>query len=642
MAHQNYYSSPAAASCPAPMTRAALLALRAAGSLQQNCHYTITDHVQNRLVAGTTITLHAVSANELSERAEVNTTYDNEAWAGIYDLDRAIVLELTDNRGNVAKGFNGAEVANFDWGNPAYTGSRVENATWTVTYGNTAQMLRVSVSNGAALNTTGFTGAMQDARIHTVVTVNLTNANGTWRYSEWKNSGTFNAFGYTGAGDSYYNEFDQCNISLVGQTGVATFRSSELQSCTINVAGASPFSILGSQFYTHTINRPATGGPTSINQCSSREAGSFTISGSGTLSATGTQNNGSIRLVSTGGITINYCSLDQTCDTFNGGSALLTMTRTTQQGGASNVTLDAGSSTPTTVNDCEIRNGGIIRVVGAVGGGAFTVTASRVDSGAFIYKRNTGALSVTQSQLSGSSGLDAQSGTRSYNVVRLTATEVSRATFTGTGAVTDTINDINMSVRAGFAISCSGAANSILYSTINGLSGSLQFTGTTGGQTVNRLKMQDGSISFANCTTNTQAQLCTAVDFGRIIFSGISSPKTFSYLHAENQGTIALNNSTGAGSVSIIKVSNVGSYTLSGTAATAQRLDIAQGAVAHNGGSLQQLHKRLTGTLTTGNFNHTGIIHHMNVSRTLTATNTNRGEYQGLAAGAYTATGILI
>ena len=93
------------------MTRAALLTLRATGQLRTECPYIITDHVQNRLVAGTTITMRAVAANELSEQVEVNTTYDNEAWAGIYDIDRALVLELTDNRGNVAKGFNGTEVA---------------------------------------------------------------------------------------------------------------------------------------------------------------------------------------------------------------------------------------------------------------------------------------------------------------------------------------------------------------------------------------------------------------------------------------------------------------------------------------------------------------------------------------------------
>jgi len=40
--------------------------------------------------------------------ANINTTYDNEGWRGIYDIDRSLVLELQDNRNNIARGFNGA------------------------------------------------------------------------------------------------------------------------------------------------------------------------------------------------------------------------------------------------------------------------------------------------------------------------------------------------------------------------------------------------------------------------------------------------------------------------------------------------------------------------------------------------------
>jgi hypothetical protein len=36
--------------CPLPMTRAALLALRASASLTKDCDYVITDHVQGRLL----------------------------------------------------------------------------------------------------------------------------------------------------------------------------------------------------------------------------------------------------------------------------------------------------------------------------------------------------------------------------------------------------------------------------------------------------------------------------------------------------------------------------------------------------------------------------------------------------------------
>lgn len=95
-------------SCIISGTRAQLLALRASNSLDRGCSYLLTDHLQGRLVVGTTILLSAISINEFSENVSINTTYDNEGWRGIYDIDRSLVLELQDNRNNIARGFNGA------------------------------------------------------------------------------------------------------------------------------------------------------------------------------------------------------------------------------------------------------------------------------------------------------------------------------------------------------------------------------------------------------------------------------------------------------------------------------------------------------------------------------------------------------
>jgi hypothetical protein len=642
MAHSDWLDPIAASNpCPAPMTRAALLALRAANALRAECPYIITDHVQNRLVAGTTITLHAVSANELSEQVEVNTTYDNEAWAGIYDLDRALVLELTDNRGNVAKGINGTEVANFDWGNTAYTGCRVENATWTVTYGNPAQMLRITV-HGATLITTGFTGSMQDNRIHTAANVNFTGANGLWRYSEWWGGGSFNATGYTGGGDNYYNEFNIATVNLSGLTGQATFRVNEYVGGSITATGANPITVQNCVFNGHTINRTAAGGAMNLNQCSLRGAGSIGHTGAGALNMTATQNNGTISLTGAGALTVNYCSLDQSCSIAHGGTALLSMTRTTLQGASSNVTVDAGAAAATTVNDCELRSSGIVRVVGGVGGGAFLVSNTRVESGSFIYKRHTGALTVHQSFLQGASGIDAQSGTRSYTLARCVGFEGAMFTLTGTGAVTDNLADIDARFRGRFQITCSGPANTVQYCEVGGLSGTISLSGTTGSQNVNRLKARDGSISFANCTVNVDAVLLTAEDNGAITFNGVATAKSSRYMHARANGSIIINNSTGGGTNTGITAEAGGTFVQFGTAAGASRVDIAQGQVSHNGGALQFCHKRLTGTLTTGNFNHVNIAHVMPTSRTLTVGNSNRGEYVGLAPAAYAAGGILV
>jgi hypothetical protein len=265
-----------------------------------------------------------------------------------------------------------------------------------------------------------------------------------------------------------------------------------------------------------------------------------------------------------------------------------------------------------------------------------------VESNSFIQKRHTGALSVTQSHLQGSSGIDAQSGDRSYNLTRCVGFEVARYTFTGTGAFTDTLSDLDVRFRGQVNISCSGPANSILYCGVEGLSGALSLTGTTGSQSMNRLKARDGSFSFVGCTVNVGAVLCTAEDAGVITFNGITSAKSCQYMSARSLGSITVNNSTGGGSISAVEVSASGSYVVSGAAASAARLDVSQGQLNHNGGGVNQCFKRLLGTLTTGNFAHTNITHVMNTNRTLTAANTNRGEYVGLAPAAYAAAGILV
>lgn len=81
---------------------------------------------------------------------------------------------------------------------------------------------------------------------------------------------------------------------------------------------------------------------------------------------TGTQNNGTVQIQSTGNLTVNYSRLEQSCVFRNAGTAGMSIIRTTSDGANSSVYTDAGSSTVMNVTDCIIQNSGIIRVVGAV------------------------------------------------------------------------------------------------------------------------------------------------------------------------------------------------------------------------------------------------------------------------------------
>lgn len=91
--------------CPAPMTRAALLALRTAGTLRTECHYVITDGPTIGTAGNTSptlIELHAMSGNRLSLDCKVQTTFDNTSWDGRYDIDAGSgeIQTLTDNWNN--------------------------------------------------------------------------------------------------------------------------------------------------------------------------------------------------------------------------------------------------------------------------------------------------------------------------------------------------------------------------------------------------------------------------------------------------------------------------------------------------------------------------------------------------------------
>lgn len=111
--------------CPAPMTRAALRALRTSGGLNVNCHYVITNpNAQGNLTAQK-ILLHAVDNSTLSMNVSILTSHDTLAWSGVYDIDTDDVLEVTDNLEN--KVISNASILNFPFGVSIVNGNTVMN-----------------------------------------------------------------------------------------------------------------------------------------------------------------------------------------------------------------------------------------------------------------------------------------------------------------------------------------------------------------------------------------------------------------------------------------------------------------------------------------------------------------------------------
>lgn len=88
------------------MTRAALLALRAAGQLRTECHYIITDGPVIGTpgnTSATVIELHAVTPTDIAREAKVSTVFDDVAFTGSYDIDAGAagsLNALTDHWNN--------------------------------------------------------------------------------------------------------------------------------------------------------------------------------------------------------------------------------------------------------------------------------------------------------------------------------------------------------------------------------------------------------------------------------------------------------------------------------------------------------------------------------------------------------------
>lgn len=162
------------APCPAPMTRAALLALRTAGSLRTECHYTVTDGPVIGTAgntSATTIELHATSATELALEARVHTTFAASAWDGLYDIDAGAagsIFQLTDDWNNFAEDEDPSAPTvhtQVPWhrGGVNFSGNRFDTAVLTG-WDTAATVLTDNTIKGSTVDLTGFTGAVSAFR----------------------------------------------------------------------------------------------------------------------------------------------------------------------------------------------------------------------------------------------------------------------------------------------------------------------------------------------------------------------------------------------------------------------------------------------------------------------------------------------
>jgi len=117
---------------PVELTYAELNSLVGSNALVQGRHYIISDYNKGT-VGAAKILLHAVSTNELSRNVDINTSFDDTSWQGVYDFPSNAIIELYDHLGN--KVIGESSVDTFPWGNSAVTGNYIENSTLNGTLG---------------------------------------------------------------------------------------------------------------------------------------------------------------------------------------------------------------------------------------------------------------------------------------------------------------------------------------------------------------------------------------------------------------------------------------------------------------------------------------------------------------------------
>ena len=250
----------------------------------------------------------------------------------------------------------------------------------------------------------------------------------------------------------------------------------------------------------------------------------------------------------------------------------------------------------------------------------------------FIQTGGTGNLNVSQIHATGSSGINCTAGNRNYSLTRFNMSGVGRANFSGTNAAaTDNMQDIGIYERGSLGISCSGATNSFLYSTITGLSGSVNFTGTTGGKSLNRIKAQDGTLNLTNSINTGTLRLLTITN-GSIVTFNTNPAGTILQYSSFFDGSAFTINKTGVGSVSYLTLNTNSTVTVTGATTTISEVAVELGNINISGGSLTNCSKKLNSTWTITGGAQSNTHHWSATNKTSAVANTNRVDYLGVVS----------
>jgi hypothetical protein len=319
----------------------------------------------------------------------------------------------------------------------------------------------------------------------------------------------------------------------------------------------------------------------------------------------------------------------------NAAGTAMTLSRAEMYDSAA-VTAQTLSGGALTVNDTVLRGQtSITKLSASTAGNLLVQSGCLLDSLAFINMSGTGNLTVTQATLTQSSRVNYSSGNRNYTLLRVTASEAGQINLSGTGAgITDNIQD-TYAIRSGtVSMSATGtAANNIYYSGAEGLNGAINVIGTSLGQMLRRSYANDAPIQISNCTVAMTHDLMSANQGGGTIsINNLAVVKNVLFARTETAGSINITG-TVAGNITRVYARQGGVINVGGVCGSLNTAEVSQGTINFNGGASHAgIIKQMGGTLTTGNFNQSNIVHISSMGRTCTAANNNRSEYMGVVS----------
>jgi hypothetical protein len=545
-------------------------------------------------------------------------------------------------------------VASWDWGNVNVFNNTSDGALITWTYGAARPVTGNHFGTAATVTFTGWVGgSFADNEVSGASIVDMTNANASVLQSHILSGSTLNLSGYTGGGNAVYRTtiengasvyFTNSTVAHALSSSTISGSATTVNSQNVTTAGAT-LSMTGSEIaFGGQINRSAaTVSPLTFNY--SRIVGYPSVISQtvGALTCTGTslQDYGRILVDAAAGSTVGLTTVNYS--TISGGAAYvrnwgiatLTISGSSVRDG-SNINTALLSNTVTNITSTSVNSSSSINVAAGATAGTFSVSSTEISSGGFITKDGTGSLSVASSALSGTGRIQQlATNVRNLNATGVFCSNVGRIIQNATAGagVADSIIYTSVQDYGVINLNATGAAgNAINYCSVRGLTGSVTYAGTNTGGAISRTTVDNGNVTFTSNVAMPTILDIGIRDQGVWTVQNCTAARDMRYSTVQSYGRWTFNACTVANQTFGIDVSALGNLTHSAAAGQMLYAHVQTGNVNHNGGNTSGLRKGPGGTLTTGAFNHSNIIHESATAKTLTAANTNRADYMGLAA----------